>query len=169
MTRLSARHSSRSSRSRIGRFDPSQATIRPGNAPAASSGTASGAECTSDSCYKTHWGAGIGFNLNQANAKDATAGNFTSASSSGVTYALDFLPSDLRMVVGDSTTDYCVNVTSASGTIPWSKFNSTCWNSSGKSLSGPPANFVSVRFQIVADTSYGNDTDFYFCVSKLSL
>jgi hypothetical protein len=116
-----------------------------------------------------HWGAGLGFNLNQPNGTGTTAANFTSASSSGVTYALDRLQSNLRLVVGDSSTDYCVNLTSATATIPWHSFSSSCWNTTGTYLSGPPANFISVRFQIVADTSSGNDDTFSFCVTQLSL
>ncbi|HEY5282836.1 MAG TPA: hypothetical protein VIM14_08610 [Polyangia bacterium] len=95
--------------------------------------------------------------------------SFSSASSAGVTYALDFLPDNTRLVVGDSKADYCVNLQSQSGTIPWRSFSSTCWNSSGVPLTGPPTNFLSVRFQVVADTSYGNSTSFNFCVTQLGL
>jgi hypothetical protein len=114
-------------------------------------------------------GAGIGVNLNQASGTGTTPMSFSAASSAGVTYALDYLPQNTRLVVGDSATDYCVNLQSQSGTIPWQSFNSACWGTSGVSLSGPPANLVSVRFQVVADTAYGNNTSFTFCISQLSL
>ncbi len=131
-------------------------------------GTAAGTVCSAQSCYSSHWGAGIGVNLNQPKGQNTTPANFASAGSSGVTYALDAFGGQMRLVVGDSKTDYCYNLTSPSGTIPWSSFNSACWGS-GTPLSGPPASFTSVRFQVVADTSYGDDTSFDFCVTKLSL
>jgi hypothetical protein len=111
----------------------------------------------------------MGFNLNQPTGEGTTPVNFTSAGSGGVTYALDRLPSNMRMVVGDSTTDYCVNLTASSGTIPWTSFSSSCWNTTGSYLSGPPSSFVSVRFQVVADTSYAGFASFNFCVTRLSL
>jgi hypothetical protein len=134
-------------------------------------GNAVGTTCgpTDSACYSTHWGAGIGVNLNQASGTGTTPMSFSAASSAGVTYALDYLPENTRLVVGDSTTDYCTNLQSQSGTIPWRSFNSACWGTSGVSLSGPPANLVSVRFQVVADTAYGNNTSFTFCISQLSL
>jgi hypothetical protein len=136
-------------------------------------GSIVGIDCASQSspqtCYSTHWGAGIGFNLNQATGEDSTPANFTSAGSSGVTYAIEPLYPNMRLVVGDSKTDYCVALTSPSGTIPWSTFSSSCWNTTGSRLSGPPASFVSVRFQVVADTSYAGFSSFDFCVTRLSL
>jgi hypothetical protein len=141
--------------------------------PSCVTGTAVGADCTTasspDTCYSTHWGAGIGFNLNQATGEGTTPMNFTSAGSGGVTYAVDRLLSNVRMVVGDSTTDYCANLTASSGTIPWSGFSSSCWNTTGSYLSGPPSKLVSVRFQVVADTSYAGFSSFDFCVTRLSL
>ena len=52
---------------------------------------------------------------------------------------------------------------------PWKSFSSSCWNSTGTYLSGPPANFVSVRFQVLADTNFVDIIPFDFCVMKLSL
>jgi len=134
-------------------------------------GNAGGIVCdpTSASCYSSHWGAGIGVNLNQANGTGTTPASFSAASSTGVTYALDSLPGTMRMVVGDSKTDYCVALQSRSGTIPWRSFNSACWGTTGVALAGPPASFTSVRFQVVADTSYGISTDFNFCITQLGI
>lgn len=132
-------------------------------------GTAAGAACDTQSCFSTHWGAGLGINLNQAEVDGSTPMNFTGASSAGVSYAIDNYVQGMRIVVGDSKTDYCVNLTSGSGTIPWRNFNSACWNDSGTSLSGPPANFTSIRFQVAAEAVYDFDIDFNFCVTQLSL
>ena len=44
-----------------------------------------------------------------------------------------------------------------------------CWDGSGAALSGPPASFTSIRFQVAADAVYGINIDFGFCVTKLSL
>jgi hypothetical protein len=38
----------------------------------------------------------------------------------------------------------------------------------GISLSGPPASFTSVRFQLVADDLNGTTASFNFCVDQLS-
>ena len=133
------------------------------------SGTAAGAACETQSCFSTHWGGGLGINLNQAQADGSTPMNFTGAGSAGVTYAIDNYVQGMRIVVGDSKTDYCVNLNSGSGTIPWRSFNSACWNGSGTSLSGPPANFTSIRFQVASDAVDDFDIDFNFCVTQLSL
>ncbi|HEX7597599.1 MAG TPA: hypothetical protein VF518_05255 [Polyangia bacterium] len=133
------------------------------------SGTAMGASCDTQSCFSTHWGGGLGVNLNQAQTDGATAMNFTAAGSAGVTYSLDNFVQGMRIVVGDSKTDYCVNLVSGSGTIPWRSFNSACWNGTGVSLSGPPANFTSIRFQVASDAVYDINIDFNFCVTQLSL
>lgn len=132
------------------------------------SGRAVGASCETQSCFSTYWGGGLGINLNQAQSDGATPMSFTGAGSAGVSYAIDNLIQGMRIVVGDSTTDYCVNLNSSSGTIPWRSFNSMCWNGNGTSLSGPPSSFTSIRFQVVADAVYDIDTDFDFCVTSLS-
>lgn len=132
-------------------------------------GTAAGAACDTQSCFSTHWGGGLGINLNQAQTDGASPMNFTGAGSTGVTYAIDNYIQGMRIVVGDSKTDYCVNLSSGSGTIPWHSFNSACWNGSGTSLSGPPASFTSIRFQVAAEAVYDFDISFNFCVTQLSI
>jgi hypothetical protein len=132
-------------------------------------GKAVGSICADQTCFSTHYGAGMGINVNQAMGTSTPAQNFSPAGSAGVTYALDVFQPNMRLIVGDSTTDYCVVLTSASGMVPWANFNSTCWMpSTGTSLSGPPARFTSVRFQLPADDVSGTTTSFNFCVDKLS-
>ena len=111
----------------------------------------------------------MGINLNQAMGTGTTAGNFAAVGSAGVTYALNNAPANLRLIVGDSTTDYCVVVSALSGMVPWSEFNTACYSpGTGTSLSGPPASFTSVRFQVPPDDTNGTTTSFDFCVQKLS-
>jgi hypothetical protein len=130
-------------------------------------GTSVGAVCSDQTCFSSYWGAGMGVNVNQASGTSSPVANYPAAGSTGVTYALDSLPPNTRLVVGDSTTDYCVTLNAASGSIPWTNFNSACWDGSGTSLSGPPASFTSVRFQVASDDVNGGFSDFNFCVDRL--
>jgi hypothetical protein len=133
------------------------------------SGTVVDVTCTDQSCFSSFWGAGMGVNVNQATGTASPAANYAAAGSAGITYALDGLPPNLRLVVGDSTTDYCVILNTASGTVPWAKFNSACWDpASGVALSGPPARFTSVRFQVATDDTYEGFADFAFCIDRLA-
>ena len=111
----------------------------------------------------------MGINVNQAMGASTSAQNYAAAGSVGITYALDAFEPNMRLIVGDSTTDYCVVLTSAAGMVPWTNFNSTCWMpSTGTSLSGPPASFTSVRFQVPADDTNGTTMPFDFCVDRLN-
>jgi hypothetical protein len=131
-----------------------------------------GAVCSDQTCFSTHWGAGIGVNLNQAMASSAMsagpAGNYAASGSSGVTYAINLFAPNMRLIVGDSTTDYCVVLTGPSGTVPWSNFNSMCWDpANGTTLSGPPSSFTSVRFQVPADDTNGGTRSLIYCIDQL--
>jgi hypothetical protein len=132
-------------------------------------GSAYGTVCGADqTCYSTYWGSGLGVNVNQAKGMGSAVGNYAAAGSAGVTYALTALPPNVRLVVGDSKTDYCAVLTAPSGTIPWTSFNSACWSpGTGTSLGGPPGKFTSVRFQVAADDTSGGSIDFDFCLTQL--
>jgi hypothetical protein len=132
------------------------------------SGTSVGAMCADSACFSSFWGAGMGVNVNQASGPSSPVASYPAAGSTAITYALDSLPPNTRLVVGDSKTDYCVVLNTASGTVPWSKFNSACWDGSGTSLSGTPASFTSVRFQVASDDVNGGFSDFNFCVDRLA-
>ena len=134
------------------------------------SGMAVGTICEDQTCYGTHYGAGMGIDVNQAMGTGTTAGNFAATGSLGVTYSVSVLVTGMRLIVGDSTTDYCVEITSLSGMVPWEDFNTACYDpGTGTSLgTAPPASFTSVRFQIPADDTDGLTTNFDFCVDQLS-
>jgi hypothetical protein len=126
-----------------------------------------------------HYGAGIGFNLNQAQATSCTGTPIMpytiSSSAVGVAYTLSNLPAGgARLIIGDAVTsdagvttgtDYCVLLTSASGTVPWAKFNTECWSNAGTFLTGPPANPIHLNIGL---PSGATPSSFDFCVNALS-
>ena len=113
------------------------------------------------------WGGGIGVNLNQQGGGSAV-GMFA-ATGTGIKYALSGLaPQGMRILIDNvtPTNSYCANQTAASGTIPWSAFNTTCWQPDGGSgLSGPPTMATHINFQVNATASPGT---FSFCVTSLA-
>lgn len=126
---------------------------------------------TTSATFGTNWGAGIGFNLNQAQGS-TTAGAYTVPSNAtGITYSLSNLPSQgIRVTIGNTTssggTDYCAILKATSGMVPWSSFNTQCWpGGSGTSLSAPPTGPTHVQFQVESDTAV---TPFDFCVTGVS-
>jgi hypothetical protein len=116
----------------------------------------------------TVYGAGIGFNLNQAMATTSTSPpiNPFTATGVGISYSISSLPSQgARLAIGDGTTDYCAALPGKSGTIPWATFNTKCWDNTGTALSGPPTNPVHIEFQVPATAAA---TPFSFCVDSVA-
>jgi hypothetical protein len=120
----------------------------------------------------TVWGGGIGFSLNQAMATGAQSPPVdpyaVPTADTGIAYALSNLPSQgARLIINDGATpvDYCAVLTAASGTIPWSSFNTACWNGSGTALSGAPQTATHVQFEVTANSS---PAAFDFCVTAVS-
>ncbi len=114
----------------------------------------------------TVWGAGIGVNLNQP-AGSMTVGS-CAATGSGIAYTISgaLPPQGMRLIIDNGGMDYCAPLPSVSGTVPWSAFNTTCWQpSGGMALSGPPATATHVELQVNAATAQGS---FDFCVTALS-
>jgi len=125
------------------------------------------------------YGAGIGFNLNQAQATSCTStpiDPFTVPSTSlGISYTLSNLPAGgARLIIGNATTeadggasgtDYCAPLPAASGMIPWAKFNSECWTDQGTFLTGPPTAPIHVNIGLPSGTAMNS---FDFCVTALS-
>jgi|HubBroStandDraft_6_1064221.scaffolds.fasta_scaffold04320_9 hypothetical protein len=114
------------------------------------------------------WGAGIGFNLNQAVATGTASpavGSYA-ATGTGITYALSNLPAQgMRIVIDDGGTDYCAQIGAASGTVYWTEFNTKCWDGTGTSLTGAPATATHILFQVTADAAA---TAFNLCVTSLA-
>jgi hypothetical protein len=131
-----------------------------------------GSGTTGVAAGSTVWGAGIGFNLNQAKATSSTSPpiNPYAVTGSGITYALSNLPATgARITISDTstspTTDYCAPITSASGTVKWATFNTACWDDSGTTLAGAPTTATHVNFQVNAGSAAGT---FDFCVTAVS-
>jgi hypothetical protein len=120
----------------------------------------------------TVYGAGIGFNLNQAMATGATSPPLRpfAATGAGLSYRLSNLPSQgVRLAIGNfdgtSGTDYCAVLSASSGTVAWGQFNSKCWDDSGTFLVGPPVDATHIAFQIPAAAAV---TPFDFCVDSVA-
>jgi hypothetical protein len=116
----------------------------------------------------TVWGAGIGFNLDQAVGTMAnpnpTVGSYA-ASGAGIAYGLSGLPSQgARILIDHAGTDYCAVLSAASGTLAWADFNTKCWDDSGTTLTGAPSDATHIEVQVVAD---GTTTPFSFCVDSI--
>jgi hypothetical protein len=112
------------------------------------------------------WGAALGFHLNQANSDAASVGSYPATSTSGLTYAVNALPSQgLRLQVDDGGVTYCVPLTSASGSVSWSQFNSACWDESGTYMTAGPSTATQVDFIVPAGSKTEN---FDFCVTKIA-
>jgi hypothetical protein len=123
----------------------------------------------------SHYGAGIGFNLNQAQSTSCASmpiNPFTvPAGSVGISYSLSNLPpGGMRLAIGNyvsatSGTDYCTTLTAASGVVPWAAFNSQCWvNTAGDFLTGPPTAPIHIEFQLPSGATAGT---FDFCVDSV--
>jgi hypothetical protein len=118
----------------------------------------------------TAFGGGIGFNLNQMMATSATPTAISpfAATGSGISYTVSSLPANgLRIQIdhGGSANQYCANVTTASGVIPWANLTLMCYNTPpGAALTGPPSDATQIEFQMVTVASAGTGD---FCITAV--
>jgi hypothetical protein len=113
------------------------------------------------------YGGGIGVNLNQAMGAGTAMMTFT-PTGTGVTYALSNLPAGARVIIDNAGADYCANLTSASGTVPWSMFTPMCYNAAGMqgtALAAAPS-ATHVEFQVPSGMAVES---WNFCVTTLTL
>jgi hypothetical protein len=111
------------------------------------------------------WGAGFGFNLSPL--ATPTVPMPVQLSGTGVTVTLSSLPTgaDMRVQVNVGGTHYCATMTSPSQTLPWTSFNTACWDpTTGTALTGAP-NTSTLEFEASSGTTAGT---FDFCVTALS-
>jgi hypothetical protein len=111
------------------------------------------------------WGAGFGFNLSPLSG--VTASVPVQLSGSGISVTLSSLPTGatMRVQLTVGAQQYCAVMTTASQTIPWTSFNTTCWApATGTALTGAP-NATNIQFQASAGLTAGT---FDFCVTALS-
>jgi hypothetical protein len=110
------------------------------------------------------YGAGFGFNL----SPDTTLTSVVELqlSGSGVSIAVTSLPTgaDLRIQTNVGGADYCAKMTTATQTIPWTTFNTKCWDNTGTALAGAPKT-AKIEFQASSLTTAGS---FDFCVTSVS-
>jgi hypothetical protein len=112
------------------------------------------------------WGAGFGFSLSPQTT--ATIIVPVQLTGSGVTVTLSSLPTggaSARAQVTVGGAQYCAVMTKTSQTIPWTSFNSTCWDPTpAGALTGPP-NASNFQIEASAGTTAGA---FDFCLTGLS-
>jgi hypothetical protein len=111
------------------------------------------------------WGCGIGVNLNQGDA--GTTSMTYVFTGTGITVTTTEVPpcTTARVVVDNAGQDYCAPLTDGAA-IPWTTFNTACWDNSGTALAAPPAS-VAVKVQFVTSaTGPCSYTD--FCVTAIS-
>jgi hypothetical protein len=112
------------------------------------------------------WGAGVGFHLNQANSLSAPLGSYSASSTTGLTYQVSAMPAQgLRLQIDQGGVEYCHDVSSASGTVPWTDFNAKCWDDSGTFLSGGPDDTTQIAFIVPAGPV---SASFNLCVVKVA-
>lgn len=114
----------------------------------------------------TVWGALVGVNLDQADAAGAAANGYSVPSAStGIYYEVSQRPlQGLRIQTDNAGASYCAILTTTSGLIPWTAFNTSCWNASmGTYLLGPPTTSHNIAF-VVPSVVGGAAESFNFCV-----
>jgi hypothetical protein len=94
------------------------------------------------------------------------SGTAVQLSGTGVTVAVTSLPTGapLTVTVYVGTTNYCAVISSATQTIPWTSFTTTCYApATGVALTGAP-NTPNISFNVGAGPTVGT---FDFCVTAL--
>jgi hypothetical protein len=126
-----------------------------------------------------HYGAGIGFNLNQAQSTGCASMPImpytVAATAVGISYKLSNLPTGgARLIIGDAVTtgttttgtDYCVALATPSGTIPWAQFNSECWSGTGTFLKAAPVGPIHINIGLPSSAT--TTSTFDFCLESIS-
>jgi hypothetical protein len=123
------------------------------------------------------WGLGLGINLNQAMAMGTGTGGAKmpfQLTGTGVTVNIEGVPScetfGVRVVVDQmgAMPEYCAGLTATTlgKEIPWSAFNTQCWNGMGTSLTAAP-NSEAVKIQFVTGATACDFKD--FCITELNI
>jgi len=144
--------------------DEDTSTITPADFSAAADICVSG---TIGASSADTWGAGVGFNLNQAEGSETkNPWNATAAGISGISFTIDTLPTGglVRMISESGDADYCVEITTAGAqTVLFSETSADCWEAGG---AAPDATtLTAVKWQVAAVTA---EYPFDFCISAVS-
>lgn len=112
----------------------------------------------------TVWGAGVGFTLNQGSSQANQYAVPMTADAIGYILS-DFPTQGVRLTIDSDGTEYCSLLQGASGYATWQTFNTTCWDGTGASLSGPPQDATQIQFIMPAESAA---EPFDFCVESVS-
>jgi hypothetical protein len=125
-----------------------------------------------DAMYKI-FGGGIGVNLNQA--QNSMTFMPAAATGAGVAYTLSSAPpAGSRLIIDNGATantrgtDYCANITAASGTVTWAQFFPMCYAAAGMqgtALGTAPASASHIQFQVSSNQMTAGSFD--FCITSL--
>jgi hypothetical protein len=118
--------------------------------------------------YAKYWGAGVGWNLNQAVAAPNPAMGASLAGKTAVTVDLDMkttAPLRLKLKIAGEPSDYCTTVAAGSNTVPFSMFTKECWSPGGVAL---PAGAMVEALQLQVPSNDKAATPFDFCVTNVS-
>jgi hypothetical protein len=116
--------------------------------------------------YSVNWGCGVGFNIDQAMGANPPA-NAVALPGSGITVTTSAVPActTARVILDNGGTDYCAPLTSGT-MIPWSTFNTKCWDGTGTAMSGAPTS-AKVRVQFVTAMTACQFSN--FCITAVQL
>jgi hypothetical protein len=109
-------------------------------------------------------GAALGWSINQK-ATSTAVGLLTPSATGGLSITVSAVVPGARVSIKDAATpkpnEWCANLISTTATVPWSMFNTTCWNPSlGKAYAGEPIAAV----QVVVPAMAATPVPFNFCL-----
>ncbi|MGO9665308.1 MAG: LamG domain-containing protein [Polyangia bacterium] len=115
----------------------------------------------------TNWGVVFGFDLSPNSTSTNLVG--VQLAGSGISVKLSSLPTGaqarVQVTVG-ATTYYCATMSAASQTLPWTSFNTACWNNTGTYLTGAPTAATQILITVNSETGIAGSFD--LCVTSLS-
>jgi hypothetical protein len=110
-----------------------------------------------------------GWNINQANGPDAPKNTLTPTKAGVIFQVTNKGSSALRAQIQgpkgetDESDRWCATITGSGGFIPFTKFNTKCWDDTGTAYANQPI----VAAMILVPCSNTADTPFNFCVDKI--
>jgi len=114
----------------------------------------------------TNWGVEFGFDLSPNSTSTNLVG--VQLAGSGISVKLSSLPTgaQARVQVTVAPHYYCAVMSAASQTLPWTSFNTACWNNTGTYLTGAPT--AATQILITVNSEAGVAGSFDLCVTSLS-
>ncbi|HEX3777535.1 MAG TPA: hypothetical protein VHV51_23855 [Polyangiaceae bacterium] len=112
----------------------------------------------------------VGYNVNQAMGANSPLGTATPTASGLVVNVTNTGMSPLRVQLQgpngatDATQRWCATITGSGGTIPYSMFNTACWDGTGTSYAGEP--IAAVQILVPGDNMVA--VPYNFCLNSVS-